>query len=88
MEPEGSLSYPQQTVIGPYPKADESSPQHSALFKIRFNIIFPSTSRSYKSHPIKSPRVLGFSPMRAICTSRLILLGMIIFIVFGDEYKL
>lgn len=92
MEPEGSLSCPQQPVIGPYPKADESSLQHSALFKIRFNIIFPSTSRSYKSLPLglptKSPHVLGFSPMRAICTARLILLGMIIFIVFGDECKL
>jgi hypothetical protein len=32
MEPEGSLPYLQETVIGPYPEPDESSPHFPILF--------------------------------------------------------
>jgi hypothetical protein len=32
MEPEGSLTFPQEPATGPYPEADESSAYHPILF--------------------------------------------------------
>jgi hypothetical protein len=44
MEPEGLLPCSQHPSTGPYPKSDQSSPQHPILFKIHLNTIHPPTS--------------------------------------------
>jgi hypothetical protein len=44
MEPEGSLPCSQEPSTGPYPQPDQSSPYHTILSKIHFNIVVPPTS--------------------------------------------
>jgi len=45
MQPESLLSYSQETATVPYSEQHESSPHlRSCSFKIRFNIILPSTA--------------------------------------------
>jgi hypothetical protein len=65
----------------------------SSLSKIRFNIILPPRSRSFwwslsfwlsHQNSIRIPVL----PMRATWLFRLILLGLIILIAFGEEYTL
>jgi hypothetical protein len=49
MELEGSLPCSQEPSTGPYPKPDQSNLYHPILSyhsKIRFNIVYPSTSSS------------------------------------------
>jgi hypothetical protein len=41
MEPEGSISFLQESSTGPYLEPDRSSPYHRILSKIHFNIIHP-----------------------------------------------
>jgi len=46
MEPEGSLPCSQEYITVPYPESIESILHPDAFFKIRFNIILPSTPGS------------------------------------------
>jgi hypothetical protein len=46
MEPEIPLPRSQESSTSPYPEPDQSSPYHSILSKIHFNIIHPPTSWS------------------------------------------
>jgi hypothetical protein len=47
MEPVSLLPCSQEPSTGPYPEPDQSSPYHSILSNIHFNIILPPTSKSY-----------------------------------------
>jgi len=50
METERSLQHTQEPATRPYAEPDRSSPCPSSHYlKIYINVIFPSTSRSYKS---------------------------------------
>jgi hypothetical protein len=49
MEPEGLLSCSQKPDTGPYPEPVESTAYRRTLFKIHFNIIFPSMTISPSS---------------------------------------
>jgi hypothetical protein len=40
MEPKGSLQWSQEPSTGPYPESNQSSPYHTILSKIHFNIIY------------------------------------------------
>ena len=90
MQTKSSLPHSQDPATCPYPTPDQSSPcppPHS--FKIRVNIILPSTPRSsnwFSSHGSPQQNTLILSPIRATCTANLILLHLITR-VFSEEYR-
>jgi hypothetical protein len=93
MEPECSLHHSQEPTTCPYPTPDQSSPlPTSRFFKIRLNIILPSTPRSYKwsfsiTSPHQNPVCTSLLPIRATCPAHLIILYFITRTILGEEYR-
>ena len=93
MEPKSSFRHSQVSATCPYPytKPHQSSscpPSHFS--KIHFNIIFPSTSSSFKLLllsvvPTKILCAPFFSSIRAMCHAHLIFLDLITQIIFGEK---
>jgi hypothetical protein len=84
MEIAGSLLWSLEPSTGPYPKPDESSPHHTSLTKIHFNIIPHLRLRlPNRLIPSRFP-----SKILHTCPSHPILLNFIILIILGEEYKL
>jgi hypothetical protein len=96
MEPEGSISCPQEPSTGPYPEPYQSNPLHSIpsyISKIHFNIVHPLRfglpSVLFQSgFPTNVLHAFLFSPIRATCSAHLILLDLLIVTILGEEYKL
>ena len=67
MEPEGALPHSQQPAICPYPEPHQSIERSlSHLLKIHFNIILPSTSKSFRwplSHKFPHQNSVNTSPL-------------------------
>jgi len=54
MEPESSLSCPQEPATGPYLEPDASSPHLPTLFsRIHYSITFPFTPKRYNYSPYR-----------------------------------
>jgi hypothetical protein len=93
MKPGGSLPFLQESATGPCPKPQESNPHPPYFSKIHFNTVLPSTSKSSKrSVPFRLPNqnFIRISHLTHECymSAYLILLGLIITIIFGEEFKL
>jgi hypothetical protein len=84
MEREGSLPCSQKPSTGPYPKSCKSSPY--------FPHLAPTSKTSYWSSSFwlshQCPTSIPFLPICAICKAHLFFLGLIVIIMFGEEYKL
>jgi hypothetical protein len=66
----------------------QSTHSYTIYFKICFNIILPSTPRSYKWSLLFLITILYaflISPMRAKCLVHPIILDLIVLIIFGEE---
>jgi hypothetical protein len=87
MKAEGSLLCSQEPSTGPYPEPDQSNSYQPILsLNIHFNIVHPLRlvlpSGLFPSvFPTNILYVVLFSPIRATCPVRLILLDMIILII-------
>jgi hypothetical protein len=90
MEPEGSIPNSQELSTCSYPEPDQSSPHHpipplqDPSTHLRLGLpsgLFPS------GFPTNNLYALLFSPIRATWAAHLILLGLIILIILGEEYK-
>jgi hypothetical protein len=93
MEPEGSLPYSQKPCTGPYPETDQSNPYHPVL-SLR-SILMPThlclglpNGFFLSGSPTNILYAFPFSLDRATYPAHLILLGLIILIILGGEYKL
>ena len=93
MEPERSLPLSQELATYPYPEPDQSSPCPPFHFlKIHLNIILPAILGSFKwsltsRFPNHNPVYNSPIPIRATCPAYLILLDLITWRVFGEEYR-
>jgi hypothetical protein len=89
MRPNGSLPCSQEPATLFYPEPNESSPHSPIVFKISLNITLPSISRAFNwGLPTQTPYTLLCYSIRAICPTHLILLGLIILTIFGEEQEL
>jgi len=90
MEPEGSLLCSQEPATGTYPEQDVSSPHPHNYFKIRSNIILPSTSRSSEwSTPFRfydQNFVCVSYPHPSYMSGRPMLLDLINIIILGEAF--
>jgi hypothetical protein len=92
VKPVISLPYSQEPDIEPYPESVESSPHIITPYLIHFNIVLPNTPWSSKwSVPFRFP------DQNCLCISHVshayrmscnLILLLIKFILFGEEYRL
>ena len=93
MELEVSLPHSQVPATCPCPEPDLSSPcPTSHVLKIHLNIILPSMPGSPKwflslRFPHQNPAYTSPLPIRAACSTHLILLDLITRTMFGEEYR-
>jgi hypothetical protein len=90
MVTEGSLPSSQELSICTYPESDQSSPIHQIPSLQEQSYIYTPTSWSslwFLSFWLSYLYTFLFSPIRTKCPTHLILLGLIILIILGEEYK-
>jgi len=94
MEPEGSLLHLQESTTCPYPKPDQSSPC-TPLSHFRKSILILSSHRwlglPSGLFPSGFPTKILYAPILsrlcATCSTHVILLNLITWIIFGEEYR-
>ena len=89
---EDLLPRSQDSAIGPYPESENSSPRPRNRFKIYFNIILPTTPRSFKGSlslhlPQQNPACTSPLPTRVPCPAHLSFPSFITQNKFGEKYK-
>jgi hypothetical protein len=94
MEPEGSLPHSQEPAMCPYPEPDRSSPTppppSSHCLKTRSNIILPYMRGFSRLSPFvmfSHLNVCNSPHIRVTCPAHLILLCLITWIIFGEDYR-
>jgi hypothetical protein len=95
MGPEGSLTCSEEPSTGPYPEPDHSSPHYTILSLLRSIVILSihlrlglPTGLFISAFSTKTLYALLFCSFLAKCPAHLTLLGLIIRIILGEEYKL